>query len=43
MSSVLANLLNNAAAVDTLREGLPRAFEKAAVEASRITLNKRTG
>ena len=43
MSSVLADLLNSASAVDTLREGLPRAFEKAAVEASRVTLNKRTG
>ena len=42
MNSLLANLLTNTAAVDTLRAGLPRAFEMAAVEASRVTLNKRT-
>ena len=43
MNSVLANLLTNATAVDTLRAGLPHAFEMAAVEASRVVLNKRTG
>ena len=43
MNSVLANLLTDATAVDTLQAGLPRAFEMAAVEASRFTLNKRTG
>ena len=43
MNSVLANLLTNATAVDTLRAGLPYAFEMAAVEASRVVLNKRTG
>lgn len=43
MNSVLANLLTNSAAVDTLRAGLPLAFEMAAVEASRVTLNRRTG
>ena len=42
MNSVLANLLTNATAVDTLRAGLPYAFETANVEASRVTLNKRT-
>ncbi len=42
MNSVLTNLLTNATAVETLREGLPHAFEMAAVEASRVTLNKRT-
>lgn len=31
MNSVLANLLTNPAAVDTLRAGLPHAFEMAAV------------
>lgn len=43
MNSVLANLLTNIAAVDTLRAGLPHAFALAAVEASRVILNKRTG
>jgi len=43
MNSVLANLLTNSAAVDTLMAGLPLAFEMAAVEASRVTLNRRTG
>ena len=43
MNATLVNLLNNAVAVDTLREGLPRAFEMADVEASRVRLNKHTG
>jgi len=43
VNSVLADLLTNPAAVDTLRAGLPHAFEMAAVEASRVILNKRTG
>ena len=43
MNSLLANLLTNETAVETLREGLPLAFENADVEASRVRLDKRTG
>lgn len=43
MNSLLENLLTNPAAGETLQAGLPDAFEMAAVEASRVILNRRTG
>ena len=43
MNQVLADLLANPNAVETLQAGLPLAFEQAEVEARRISLNQRTG
>ena len=39
----LVNLLNDANAVATLRDGLPYAFELAAAEAGRVQMDRRTG